>query len=102
MKLRIGDEVIVTSGKDKGKKGKVEKVLPQNSKVTVAGVNMYKKNSKANGRVKQAGIIDIVRPLGVGNVALICPKCKLPTRVGFTLKGDKKSRVCKKCDQIID
>lgn len=102
MKLRIGDEVIVTAGKDKGKKGKVDRVLPTSSKVAIAGINMYKRHSKASGKVKQAGVIDIVRPISVGNVSLVCPKCKLPTRIGFTIKGDNKSRVCKKCDQIID
>ena len=102
MKLRVGDEILVTAGKDKGKKGKIDKVLPTVSKVAVAGINMYKRNSKGSGKVKQAGIIDIVRPISVANVALVCPKCKLATRVGYTLKGDKKGRVCKKCEQIID
>lgn len=102
MKLRIGDEIIVTSGKDKGKKGKIDKVLPKTDRVTVAGINMYKRHSKANGKVKQAGIIDIVRPINVASVALVCPKCKLPTRIGLIAKGDKKNRSCKKCDQIID
>jgi len=102
MKIRIGDEILVTAGKDKGKKGKIDKVLPTISKVVVAGINMYKRNSKGNGKVKQAGIIDIVRPISVANISLVCPKCKLPTRVGFVLKGDKKTRVCKKCEQIID
>ena len=102
MKLRIGDEILVTAGKDKGKKGKIDRVLPTVSKVAVAGINMYKRNSKGNGKVKQAGIIDIVRPISVANVSLVCPKCKLPTRVGYVLKGEKKNRVCKKCEQIID
>ncbi len=102
MKLKIGDEVLVTAGKDKGKKGKVDKVLPKTSKVTVAGINMYKRNSKGNGQVRKGGIIDIVRPISVGNVSLVCPKCKLPTRVAYTIKGDQKNRVCKKCEQIID
>ncbi len=102
MKLRIGDEILVTAGKDKGKKGKVDKVLPTISKVAVAGINMYKRNSKGSGKVKQAGIIDIVRPISVANVSLVCPKCKLATRIGYVQKGDKKNRVCKKCEQIID
>lgn len=102
MKLHTGDEVLVTAGKDKGKKGKIDKVLPAANKITVAGVNMYKRHKKGDGKVRQAGIIDIVRPLSVGNVALVCPKCKLPTRVGYVIKAEKKNRVCKKCDQIID
>ena len=102
MKLHVGDEVVVTAGKDKGKKGKIDRVLPTTSKVAVAGVNMYKCKKKGDGKVRQAGIIDIVRPLSVANVSLVCPKCKLATRVGFVVKGDKKSRVCKKCEQLID
>ena len=102
MKLHVGDEVVVTAGKDKGKKGKIDRVLPTTSKVAVAGVNMYKRHKKGDGKVRQAGIIDIVRPLSVANVSLVCPKCKLATRVGFVVKGDKKSRVCKKCEQLID
>ena len=102
MKIKIGDESLGTAGQDKGKEGKVDKVLPTFSKVAVAGINMYKRNSKGSGKAKQAGIIDIVRPISVANVSLVCPKCKLATRVGYVLKGDKKSRVCKKCEQIID
>lgn len=101
-KFRVGDEITVTAGKDKGKKGKIEKVLPKEAKVVVAGINMYKRNMKGSSKVRQSGIIDIVKPISLGNVAIICPKCKLPTRVGFVLKNKEKNRVCKKCDQIIN
>lgn len=104
MKLKIGDEVLVVAGKDKGKKGKVEKVLPTMAKVVVAGVNMYKRNVKARGQVRQSGIVDIVKPLPVANVSFVCPKCHLPARVGYQTKRDKKvkERICKKCNQVID
>lgn len=102
MKLKQGDEVIVVSGRDKGQKGKIDRVISSTNKVAVAGVNMYKKNMKAAGKTKQAGIIDIVRPMPIANVAFVCPKCKLPTRIGYVIKNDKKSRICKKCDQIVD
>jgi large subunit ribosomal protein L24 len=102
MKLKIGDEVLVTAGKDKGKKGKVDRILPRTSQVTVAGINLYKKHSKSTTKVRQAGIIDIIRPISVGNVALVCPKCKMPTRIGYATHSDKKRRVCNKCDEIID
>lgn len=102
MKLKRGDEVIVVSGRDKGKKGKIDQVFSITNKVAVAGVNMYKKNMKASGTAKQAGIIDIVRPIPVANVSFVCPKCKLASRLGYVIKNDKKNRICKKCDQIVD
>jgi large subunit ribosomal protein L24 len=99
MKIRKGDEIIVTLGKDKGKKGKVEKVFPVISKVSVSGINMYKKHAKARSGVAQAGIVDIIKPIAVSNVSLVCPKCNLPTRVSITIDGKKKLRVCKNCKQ---
>lgn len=102
MKLKIGDEVIVTAGKDKGKKGKVEKIIPSLAKVVVAGVNMYKRNLRAKGNVRQSGIVDIVKPLPVANISFVCPKCHLPARLGYQLKGDKKERICKKCNQVVE
>ncbi|HSX58070.1 MAG TPA: 50S ribosomal protein L24 [Candidatus Saccharimonadales bacterium] len=102
LKFHVGDEVVVTAGKDKGKKGKVDRVFPRESKLVVAGVNMYKRNAKGTSGAKQTGIIDIVKPIGLGNVALVCPKCKLPTRVALVIKNNEKKRVCKKCEQVID
>ena len=101
LKFRVGDEILVTAGKDKGKKGKIERVIPKEARVVVAGVNMYKRNMKGSSKVRQSGIIDIVKPISVGNVAIVCPKCKLPTRIGYVTKNNEKNRVCKKCDQII-
>lgn len=101
MKLKKGDEVIVTAGKDKGKKGKIEKVFPRQNKVLVGGVNIYKRHTKPRGQGRPGGIIDIVKPLPVANVALICPKCGQRTRVGYRLKQEEKKRFCKKCQEII-
>ncbi len=102
MKVRAGDEVKVLLGKDKGKQGKVEKVFPKSGKVLVAGVNLYKKHKKPTGKTLQGGIIDITKPLGASSVAIICPKCKLPTKVGFKLENKKKLRICKKCNQVLE
>lgn len=99
MKLKIGDQVKVMLGKDRGKLGKVEAVLPQKDSVVVTGVNMYKKHIKKQGQDKPGGIIDLTKPLNVAKVALICPKCHLITRVGFTGIGKQKVRICKKCQQ---
>jgi large subunit ribosomal protein L24 len=101
MKLKIGDEVLVVSGREKGKKGKIERILPVIDKVVVTGLNLYKRNKKSTSNNQKAGIIDIIKPLPVANVTFVCPKCKLPTRVGYTIKNNEKSRVCKKCDQIV-
>lgn len=103
MKLKKGDEVIITGGKDRGRKGKIERVYPKKSKVLVAGLNIYKKHVKAQSKEKPGGIIELSRPLSIANVALICPKCKKPTRIGylFDQKGEKH-RVCKKCQEYID
>ena len=99
-KLKIGDTVKITSGKDKGREGKVEKIMPTYGKVIVPGVNLYKKHVKGFGEVK-GGIYDLPRPLGLGKIALICPKCKKVTRVGFKFAGDEKVRICKKCAKEI-
>lgn len=101
MKIKKGDKVIVTVGKDRGKQGAVEHVWLKTDKVTVAGVNMGKRHSKPRAQGQKGGIIDFVRPLTVSNVALICPKCKYPTRVGYKLIKDNKVRICRKCNQEI-
>jgi len=100
MKIKIGDEILVLQGKDKGKKGKVERVLGKKQQVLVSGVNIYKRNVKRQGNTP-GGIIDIVKPMPTSKVALVCPKCNLSTRVGFVSKDGKKIRVCKKCKQAI-
>lgn len=101
MKFKIGDTVRLTAGKDKGREGKIEKILLTEEKVLVPGVNLYKKHVKGFGDVK-GGVYDIPRALGLGKVALICPKCKKLTRVGFKFAGDDKVRICKKCGKEID
>lgn len=101
MKIKKSDTVLVTAGKDKGKQGKVEKVFAGQDKVVVTGVNQYKRHTKKRDEQTPGGIIDIIKPLPVANVALICPKCKKPTRVGFIVTKGEKRRVCKKCEQMI-
>ncbi len=98
MKLKIGDTVKVTAGKDRGRTGKVEKVYLSRMQIKVEGVNKYKKHLKARGEGKPGGIIDIEKPLPVANIALICPTCKEITRVGYNLdKSGRKTRICRKC-----
>lgn len=101
MKFRKNDEIIVTAGKDKGKKGKIETVFPEAQKVLVPGVNMYKRHMKKKDEKTPGGIIDKPRELPVANVALICPKCGKQTRIGFLTSKKQKDRICKKCGQKI-
>lgn len=101
MKLRKKDTVIITRGKDKGKRGKVERVFAKKKKVLVAGLNVYKRHLKKRSEKNPAGIIEFSRPLPMANVAVICPKCDKKTRVGFSLDKTDKQRICKKCQQVI-
>jgi large subunit ribosomal protein L24 len=97
VKLKKGDNIIVTAGKDKGKKGKIEKIFPKEDKVGIPGVNMYKRHMKAKSQSEPASIIDLVKPLNVANVALICPKCQSQTRIGYSIHNKEKTRICLKC-----
>ena len=99
-KFRKGDEVQVTAGRDKGRKGKIDKVLIKEDRVVVSGLNIYKRHKKTSAR-KGAGIYEIARPLPVANIALLCPKCQKTTRVGFVNDGKNKNRVCKHCKGVI-
>lgn len=102
MKIKKGDNVIVLSGQDKGKTGKVLKSLPLENKVLVEGVNVFKKHSKNRFTSNNKGeIIDKTMPIDISNIALIDPKTKKPTRVGFKMVGDKKVRIAKKSGQEI-
>jgi large subunit ribosomal protein L24 len=100
IKFKIGDTVKITIGKDKGQTGKIEKIFPKESKVLIPGVNIYKKHVKGMGEVK-GGVYDLPRPLPFGKIALICPKCKKVTRVGFKMAGKEKVRICRKCKKEI-
>jgi large subunit ribosomal protein L24 len=101
IKFKKGDTVKIMIGKDKGREAKIEKILPTEEKVLIPGVNLYKKHVKGFGDVK-GGVYDIPRPLGFGKIALVCPKCKKITRVGFKFAGEEKVRICKKCRKEID
>jgi len=99
VRIRKGDKVKVIKGKDRGREGTVERVLPRERKVVVTGLNIYKKAVRARRQDQKGGIMEITKPLPVENVMLVCPKCQKPTRVGYQIVGDKKLRFCKKCQQ---
>lgn len=94
MKIRRGDTVRVLSGKDKGTEGTVTQAFPDAGKVIVEGVNIAKRHTKARSAEEPGGIIDKSMPIDVSNVAVLSPKDKKPTRVGYKVDGDKKVRVC--------
>lgn len=102
MKLHIGDQVIITAGKDKGKTGEITKLLPKKNKLVVKGVNVYKRHVKSREGI-EGGIVSLERPLPVSNVALLDPKTKQPTRVGYQiLDSGKKVRIAKKSGTTLD
>ncbi|OGD83945.1 50S ribosomal protein L24 [Candidatus Collierbacteria bacterium RIFOXYD1_FULL_40_9] len=99
-KFKINDTVQVTAGKDKGRTGKILKVLPTDQKVLVEGINQYKKHIKSKGN--EAGTtVTLPRAISTASVAIICTSCGKPTRVGFDASQTPKVRVCHKCRQII-
>ena len=101
MKIRKGDEVKIIRGKDKGKTGKVERIFPKTGKILVNGVNQYKRHLKARSQNQPSEIVTLTKPLSSINVAVVCPKCKLPTRIGFKIEHNGKIRICKKCQETI-
>lgn len=95
--VKKGDEVMIISGKDKGKKGKVLEISPSEGKVIVEGRNMVTKHVKARRTGELSGIVKAEGPLYACKVMPVCPKCGKATRVGHKINGDKKVRVCKHC-----
>jgi len=104
MKIKKGDNVEVISGDDKGARGEVHTVLPKEGRVIVSGINIIKKHQRRTGDVRtQFGIIEREAPIRIANVALVCPHCEKPTRVGYRVAADgTKTRICRKCHETID
>ena len=101
--IKTNDEVIVISGNEKGKKGKVLSVDHENGRVIVEGVNMATMHKKPRRQGETGGIIQQEAALNMSNVMHICKKCGKPTRIGYTvLKDGSKVRVCKKCNENFD
>ncbi len=101
--IRRDDEVEIITGKDRGKRGKVNRVIREKDRVVVAGCNMATKHVKNRPGIRQAGIIHVEAPLHVSNVMLVCPQCGKRTRVGHAFQADgSKARVCKHCNQVVD
>ena len=103
MKIHKDDNVLIVTGKDRSKKGKVRFAYPRKQQVIVEGINYIKKHSKARGTVRQAGIIDLEAPIHISNVMLVCSKCNNPARIGYRkLEDGRKVRFCRACQEVID
>ena len=100
LKIRKDDTVQVIAGKDKGKRGAVVRVIAKKDAVIVSGINMVKKAMRKRSQQDQGGIAEIEAPLNITNVAIVCKKCG-PTKIGFKIDGDKKTRVCRKCGEAL-
>ena len=103
MNIRKNDTVLVITGKDKGKKGKVRSAYPKNEQIVIDGVNFIKRHTRAKKTARQAGIIELEAPMHVSNVMLLCNKCNHPTRIDLRrLENDRKVRICHSCREVID
>jgi large subunit ribosomal protein L24 len=107
LSVHKGDTVLVLSGKDRGKRGTVQRAMPRDSKVIVEGINIAKKHARAGRGVLQAGIIEKPMPLWVSKVMVICPSCDQPTRIAHDRipqgvdQKERIRRICKKCGAAI-
>lgn len=101
MKVKKGDNVLVISGKDKGKVAKILKSFPHEMRILVDGVNLKSKHVKPKKQGEQGQIVKVPLPLNISNVKLICPRCGKAVRLGYEVKNGKKFRICKKCKSEI-
>ena len=102
--IRRNDSVVVITGKDRGKRGRVLKVLPEKNRLVVEGVNFIKRHTKPNPqRQIKGGVVEREASLHASNVQLVCPECGKPTRIGRRILGDgRKVRICRKCEGVVD
>ena len=101
--VRRGDTVVVVAGKDRGKRGKVLRVVPGKGRVVVEKINMIKKHQRPTQKVRQGGIIEREGALALSNVLLVCNRCDRAVRTGIKILADgRKARVCKRCGESVD
>ena len=99
-KLRKEDTVQIITGKDKGKRGRILKILRDKDRVVIEGANMVKKAKKKKNQQDRGGIVEIPAAIHSSNVAIVCKKCG-PTRIGYKIDGENKTRVCRKCGEAL-
>jgi len=103
MKIKTGDNIKIKAGKDKGKTGKVLQVFVSRNLASIEGRNLLIKHLRPRREGEKGQRVEFPAPLNISNLALVCPRCGKETRVGYSLAdGKKKSRICKKCRQVID
>ena len=104
MAIRKNDNVVVTSGRDRGKRGRVLQVMPEKSRVVVEGVNFIKRHTRPNPQKNvKGGIVEREASLSAANVQIVCPECGKPTRIGRRLLDDgRRVRFCRKCNGVVD
>ena len=101
MKIKKSDNVLIITGKDKGRKGKVLKAFPREGRIIIEGINIRKKHVKPKRSGEKGQVVQVPLAIDVSNVKLLCPKCGKAARVGYKLTEDKKQRICKKCGEKI-
>ncbi len=100
--IKKNDMVMIIAGREKGKTGKVLRVLPENGKVTVERLNIVKRHSKPRGAASPGGIVEKEAPLDISNLMFFCERCNAPVRVGYKIAADKsKTRVCRSCHESL-
>jgi large subunit ribosomal protein L24 len=102
--IRKNDNVVVTTGKDRGKRGRVVRLEPEKNRLVVEGVNMIKRHTKPNPQKNvKGGVVEREAALHASNVQIVCPECGKPTRIGKRILDDgRKVRICRKCDGVLD
>ena len=101
--IRKNDLVMVVNGKEKGKSGRILRVMPEKEKVIIEKINFIKRHARPHGKQRQGGILEKEAPLHASNVMLLCEKCNKPVRIGHrVVEGSKKARYCRKCGEIFD
>lgn len=103
MEIRKNDSVMVIAGKERGKTGKILRVLPEKNSVIIERLNIVKRHSKPRGPQQAGGIVEKEARIHVSNVMIMCDKCNAPVRIGHKLLADgKKIRVCRRCHEALD
>ncbi|GMT47491.1 MAG: 50S ribosomal protein L24 [bacterium] len=103
LKIKKSDKVIVISGKEKGKQGKILSIIPKKNRVIVQSVNMIKRHMKPSRQYSQGGIIEKEGALHISKIMLVCPRCQKPSRISNHILDDgRKVRLCKRCKEVID
>jgi len=101
--IRKNDTVMVIAGKEKGKSGRVLRVLPEKQRVVIERVNFVKRHARPSRQFRQGGIIEKEASIHISNVMITCPKCNKPVRVGTKrLEDGKKARICRKCEEVLE